>query len=65
MSVCNISFVEQLFGNVPFRRILGDVWREFIQRHFVTLHGTLGSYLRDAMHEGSVDVVECLLDLGA
>jgi hypothetical protein len=33
---------------VPFRRLLGDVRREFMQRLFAALHGTLGSYLRDA-----------------
>jgi hypothetical protein len=34
---------------VPFRRVLGDVRREFMQRLFVIRHGTLGSYLRDAL----------------
>jgi hypothetical protein len=46
---------------VSFRHFLGDVLRAFMQRLFVALHGTLGSYLRDALHEGSVDVVACLL----
>jgi hypothetical protein len=45
---------------VPFRRILGDVRREFMQRLSAALHGTLGSYLRDAFREGSVDAVACL-----
>jgi hypothetical protein len=40
---------------------LGDVRREFMQRLFAALHGTLGSYLRDAFQEGSVDAVACLL----
>jgi hypothetical protein len=31
-----------------------------MQRLYVALHGTLGSYLRDALHEGSVNVVTCL-----
>jgi hypothetical protein len=31
-----------------------------MQRLFVALHGTMGSYLRDALHEGSADVVACL-----
>jgi hypothetical protein len=31
-----------------------------MQRHFVALHGTLGSYLRDALHEGSADAMACL-----
>jgi hypothetical protein len=44
----------------PFRRFLGDVRREFMQRLSAALHGTLGSYLRDALQEGSADVVVCL-----
>jgi hypothetical protein len=32
-----------------------------MQRLSVSLHGTLGSYLRDALHEGSADIVACLL----
>jgi hypothetical protein len=52
-STHTISFVD-------LRRFLRDVRRYFMQRLFVTLHGTLGSYLRDALHEGSVDVVACL-----
>jgi hypothetical protein len=43
-----------------FRRFLEDVRREFMQRLFAALHGTLGSYLRDAFQEGSVGVVACL-----
>jgi hypothetical protein len=39
---------------------MGDVRREFMQRLFAVLHGTLGSYLRDALEEGSVDAVACL-----
>jgi hypothetical protein len=42
---------------VPFRRFWGDVRREFMQRQSAALHGTLGSYLRDALQEGSADVV--------
>jgi hypothetical protein len=34
---------------VRFRRFLGDVHREFMQRLSVVLHGTLGSYLRFAL----------------
>jgi hypothetical protein len=46
---------------VPFRRFLGDVQREFMQRLTATLHGTLSSYLRDAFQEGSsADAVACL-----
>jgi hypothetical protein len=46
---------------VPFRRFLGDVRREFMQHLSAALHGTLGSYLRDAFHEVSADAVACLL----
>jgi hypothetical protein len=46
---------------VPFRRFWGDVRREFMQRLFSTLHGTLGSYLRDAFEESNNDVVACLV----
>jgi hypothetical protein len=49
---------------VPFRRFLGDVRREFMRRLYAALHGTLGSYLRDALQEGSVDAVACLMFLG-
>jgi hypothetical protein len=45
---------------VPFRRFLGDVRREFMQRLSAALHGALGSYLRDAFQEGSADGVACL-----
>jgi hypothetical protein len=31
-----------------------------MQRLSAFLHGTLGSYLRDALHEGNADVVACL-----
>jgi hypothetical protein len=43
--------------SVPFRRFLGDVRREFMQRLSVALHGTLGSYVRDALQEGSDDML--------
>jgi hypothetical protein len=36
---------------VPFRRFWGDVRREFMQRLSAALHGTMGSYLRDALQE--------------
>jgi hypothetical protein len=42
---------------IPFRRFLGDVRRESMQRLSVALHGTLGSCLRDALREGSADAV--------
>jgi hypothetical protein len=47
--------------STPFRRFWCDVnlWREFILRLHATLHGTLGSFLRDALHEGSAEDVAC------
>jgi hypothetical protein len=45
---------------VAFWRFWGDVRREFMQRLFAALHGTLGSYLRSAFQEGSADAVACL-----
>jgi hypothetical protein len=45
----------------PFRRFLGDVRREFVMRLSMVLGGTMGSYLRDALHEGGAFVVSCLL----
>jgi hypothetical protein len=45
--------------SVPFRRFMGDVRREFMQRLCATLHGSVGSYLCDALQEGSADVVAC------
>jgi hypothetical protein len=45
---------------VPFRRFLGDIWRKFMQRFSADLHCNLGSYLRDALQERSVDAVACL-----
>jgi hypothetical protein len=38
----------------------GNVRREFIQRLFAALHGTLGSYLCDALHEGIAHAEACL-----
>jgi hypothetical protein len=31
----------------------------FVQRRSTTVHGTLGSYLRDALQEDSADAVAC------
>jgi hypothetical protein len=45
---------------VPSRRFLGNGRREFMQRLSTALHDTLGSYLRDALQEGSADAVACL-----
>jgi hypothetical protein len=36
-------------STVPFRRFWGDVRREFMQRLYAALHGTMGSYLRAAL----------------
>jgi hypothetical protein len=53
------NFVPRtIFG--PFRAFLGDVRREFMQRLSAALHGILGSYLRDALQEGSIDALACL-----
>jgi hypothetical protein len=46
---------------VPFRRLSGDVRHEFMQLLFGGLHITLGSYLCDALQDGGVDVVACLV----
>jgi hypothetical protein len=46
--------------SIRFRRFWGDVRREFMRRHSAPLHGTMGSYLRDSFHEGSVEGVACL-----
>jgi hypothetical protein len=45
---------------VPFPRFWGNVQRELTQYLSLPLHGTLGSYLRDGLHEGLDDVVACL-----
>jgi hypothetical protein len=55
------EFVQRRPTYVPFRRFLGDVRREFMQRHNVVLHGTRGSYFRDALHEGGAAAIACLL----
>jgi hypothetical protein len=56
--LCNMSFVDLLM--FPFDGFWGDVPREFLQRLYAALQGTLGCFLRDALHYGSVDVVACL-----
>jgi hypothetical protein len=56
-SVCNISFVELL---MLLLGVLGGCAARVHQRLSVALHGTLGSYLRDALHEGIADAVACL-----
>jgi hypothetical protein len=45
---------------IYFRRFLRDVRRELMERLSAARHGTLGSRLRDALHEGSADAVACL-----
>jgi NAD-specific glutamate dehydrogenase len=59
ISKCMRHFVRRA-TYVPFRRFLGDVRREFMQRLSAALHGTLSSYFRDALQEGSADAVACL-----
>jgi hypothetical protein len=57
MSVCNISIVALLlflFG------VFGGCAARIHKSLYVDLHGSLGSCLRDALHEGGVDDVECL-----
>jgi hypothetical protein len=44
----------------PFRRFIGGVRDEFMHYLYVVLHGTLGSYLRDALEEGGALVVPYL-----
>jgi hypothetical protein len=45
--------------SIPFRRLFVDVRREFMQRHSLVRHSTLGSYFRDALQEDSVGIVAC------
>jgi hypothetical protein len=54
------EFVRR-FAYAPFRRFLGDVRREFMQSLSVVFHGTLGCYLRDALHEGDATAFACPL----
>jgi hypothetical protein len=58
MSVCNISFVDLLLFSFD---VFGGVCRENSCNVYLTLsmHGTLGFYFRDALQEGSDDVVAC------
>jgi hypothetical protein len=49
---------------VPFRRFWGDGRRELMQRLCAPLHGTLDSYLRDALQKGSADAGHVFLFLG-
>jgi hypothetical protein len=57
--VCLKDYVRRSIS-IPFRHFLGDVRSEFMHRLCVILHGTLGSYLRDALHEGGAAVVACI-----
>jgi hypothetical protein len=59
ITVCNIS-LDYLCSFSAFWAFGGYVRREFMQRLSVALHGTLGSYPRDALQEGSADAVACL-----
>jgi hypothetical protein len=53
-----ILFIDILL--ILFDVFGGDLRREFIQRLFAARHGTLGSYLRDALQKGYVDTMACL-----
>jgi hypothetical protein len=62
MSTCN-SYVRtqhfvRRYTSVPFRRFLGELLHNLSS---AALLGTLGSYLRDALQEGSAGAVACLL----
>jgi hypothetical protein len=57
MSACNISFFDLLVLPYTF---FGDVRREFMQRLSTAFHDALGSYLRDALQEGSANAMTCL-----
>jgi hypothetical protein len=59
-SYVRMQYFARRTNYFPYRRFLGDVRREFMQRLFGALHGTLGSHLRDALQEGSANVVACL-----
>jgi hypothetical protein len=50
-----------LKSTILFRQFFADVRREFVQHPSVVLHGTLASYLRDALHEGGAAAFTCLL----
>jgi hypothetical protein len=47
----------------PFRAaaVAPPAGAEFMQRLSGALHGTLGSYLCDAVHEDCVDILACVL----
>jgi hypothetical protein len=57
--MCMTDFIRR-YSYVPLRHFWGDVLREFMQRLSVVIDGTLGAHLRDALREGSVDIVACL-----
>jgi hypothetical protein len=56
------EFVRRSTSYVPFRRFLGYVRRESMQRLHVVLHGTLISYLCDDYQEDCGDSIACLHD---
>jgi uncharacterized membrane protein len=59
MSVCSISFVELLM--FLFGVFSGMCGESSCNVFFAALHhGSLGSYVRDAVQEGSADAVACL-----
>jgi hypothetical protein len=59
-SYARMQHIVRRSTSVTFRRFWGDVRREFMQHLSAALHGTLGSYFRDAFKEDSVDAVACL-----
>jgi hypothetical protein len=44
--------------------VLGDVGREFMQRLSVVVHGTLGSYLRDAFRRAVLTLWHAFMFFG-
>jgi hypothetical protein len=53
----NMQYFVCRSTSLPFRRCLGDVRREFMQRLHDALHGTLDSYFHDTLQEGDADAV--------
>jgi hypothetical protein len=58
LSVCNISFAELLSLSTGFGGMCGENSCNVFLLLFMVV--TLGSYLRDALQEGSADAMACL-----
>jgi hypothetical protein len=56
-TVVHVLFRGIVLNNNRYIVSLWGIWREFMQRLYVALHGTLGSYFRDPLHEGGADAV--------